>query len=524
MNCYRNSLEHESRPERKSFTGESLWFPARFRQGMPSNLTRIVIDQTKHGFWITSMIFISLCYGCQSGDRPDEATVLPNIILVMADDQGWGDMSFNGHPELKTPHFDRAARECLQFSRFYAAAPVCSPTRASVMTGRHPNRMGAFNWGHTLRPQEFTLAERLQKLGYTTGHFGKWHLGSVQSGSPVNPGHSGFDEWFSAPNFFENDPILSREGKAVETNGESSEVTVDAALDFIKKYHQMGQPYFAVIWFGSPHAPHIAAPVDFDAYPEIMDSSLRHFYGEITGMDRAYGKLRTQVRNLSHHEHTVIWYCSDNGGLPKLGSTGGRGHKGQIYEGGLRVPAIVDWPARIKKPMRISFPCNTSDILPTVMEIAGEPIHDDLPLDGVSLVPAITQGIDFISRGMGFWQYPRRGVRTPSYLWMPELLAAQEHGQMHTDSFRLRLDAGDLSEKFTLDSTQGHSAWLEWPWKLHRIKRVNEDAVFELYHLEQDSMELNDLLLEENQRAEKMKLALSNWQRSVIASLNGSDY
>ena len=177
----------------------------------------------------------------------------------MADDQGWGDMAYNGHPILKTPHFDIAAKECLRFDRFYAAAPVCSPTRASVLTGRHPNRMKAFSWGHTLRPQEVTIAELLKDQGYTTGHFGKWHLGSVQVGSPVNPGNSGFDEWFSAPNFFENDAILSREGIAEQTRGESSVLTVDAAWDFIKRNHHAQNPYLAVVWFGSPHAPHVAA-------------------------------------------------------------------------------------------------------------------------------------------------------------------------------------------------------------------------------------------------------------------------
>ena len=133
----------------------------------------------------------------------------PNIILVMADDQGWGDMGYNGHPVLKTPNFDEMARTGLRFDRFYAAAPVSSPTRGSVMTGRHPNRYGCFSWGKTIRPQEITVAEALKNEGYVTGHFGKWHLGPVRIESPISPGNSGFDEWFSSPNFFDNDPILS---------------------------------------------------------------------------------------------------------------------------------------------------------------------------------------------------------------------------------------------------------------------------------------------------------------------------
>src|SRR4051794_2402179 len=158
----------------------------------------------------------------------------PNVVLVMADDQGWGDMAYNGHPHLKTPHFDALARAGVRFDRFYAQAPVCSPTRGSVLTGRHPNRFGCFSWGHPLRPQEATLAQALRRAGYRTGHFGKWHLGGVQKASPVSPGACGFDAWVSAPNFFDLDPILSDRGTAVPFKGDSSDVTVDLALRFIR--------------------------------------------------------------------------------------------------------------------------------------------------------------------------------------------------------------------------------------------------------------------------------------------------
>ncbi|MCR4414502.1 MAG: sulfatase-like hydrolase/transferase, partial [Thermoguttaceae bacterium] len=148
-----------------------------------------------------------------------------------ADDQGWGDMAYQGHPVLKTPVFDEMARTGLRFDRFYAAAPVCSPTRGSVLTGRTPNRFGCFQWGYTLRPQEVTVAEVLRAAGYATGHFGKWHLGSLRADSPVSPGQSGFERWFSSPNFFEIDPWMARDGKAVRVRGEGSEVTVAAALE-----------------------------------------------------------------------------------------------------------------------------------------------------------------------------------------------------------------------------------------------------------------------------------------------------
>jgi len=140
--------------------------------------------------------------GCTAGHRKQAGARAnrPNIVLVMADDQGWGDTGYNGHDRLKTPTLDEMAASCLRFDRFYSAAPVCSPTRGSVLTGRHPNRYGCFSWGYTLRPQEVTIAEVLKTAGYRTGHFGKWHLGPVRADSPVSPGNSGFDEWLSSPN------------------------------------------------------------------------------------------------------------------------------------------------------------------------------------------------------------------------------------------------------------------------------------------------------------------------------------
>jgi arylsulfatase A-like enzyme len=313
----------------------------------------------------------------------------PNIVLCMADDQGWGDMAYNGHPVLKTPNFDAMAAEALRFDRFYAAAPVCSPTRGSVMTGRHPNRFGCFKWGYSLRPQEISIAEALKRGGYVTGHFGKWHLGSVMKGSPVSPGGAGFDEWLSAPNFFDNDPILSREGTAVQTRGESSMVTVDAALEFIRKHAETTQPFLAVVWFGSPHGPHRAIERDRRLYDD-QQKKLQHFYGEITGMDRAFGKLRKELRTLDIADNTILWYCSDNGGL-QIESSGGRGKKGQVYEGGLRVPAILEWPARITGRQLTKVPCNTSDIYPTLLDIAGVRMENQPPLDGISLTPSTLQ-------------------------------------------------------------------------------------------------------------------------------------
>ncbi|MEA1997252.1 MAG: sulfatase-like hydrolase/transferase [Gemmatimonadota bacterium] len=454
---------------------------------------------------------------------PDVSPALPNIVLCMADDQGWGDMAYSGHPVLKTPHFDAMAASTVRFERFYAAASVCSPTRGSVMTGRHPNRFGCFKWGNTLRPQEITIAEALKSAGYVTGHFGKWHLGSVGKGSPVNPGASGFDEWFSAPNFFDNDPILSREGTAVQTKGESSMVTVDAALEFIRRHAGSQQPFFAVVWFGSPHQPHEAMEEDRLPYSG-QEEGLQHFYGEITGMDRAFGKLRGELRNQGIHENTILWYCSDNGGLPNIGSTGGRGHKGQIYEGGLRVPGMFEWPARFPDPRAIEMPCNTSDIYPTLLEIAGAKVDNQPPLDGISLVPLLEGKMKTRPKPMGFWNFPEGGIGTPSKKWMEELLEAQKEGKAVSDSSRLRLDAGEITKQYPEESFPGHAAWLDWPWKLHRIQASDQSVRFELYNLADDPEEQSNVLEIKSGLQEKLKSGLAKWQKAVVHSLNGADY
>ncbi len=487
---------------------------------------------------LTGMFLICGCISAASiaAEQP-RPVVRPNVILCMADDQGWGDVAYNGHPVLKTPHLDAMAAAGLRFDRFYAAAPVCSPTRGSVMTGRTPNRFGCFSWGHPLRPQEVTIAEVLSAGGYVTGHFGKWHLVSVQRGSPVNPGSSGFDEWLSGPNFYDNDPILSRQGVAVQLHGESSMVAVDAAIEFIRKHtarpadgnaasrpgDAAARPFFAVVWFGSPHAPHKASEQDLALYPDQQEKK-RNFYGEISGIDRAMGKLRRELRTLGIQDNTILWYCSDNGGLPGLGATGGRGHKGQVYEGGLRVPAILEWPARIARPRTTQIPAGTVDIFPTLLEIVGARPQDQRPLDGTSLVALFDDNMPARPRPLGFWNYPVKGLITPTDKWMAELLEAQKLGQDIRTEERLQMQAGEITTQYPEDSFPGHAAWLDWPWKLHRIQDKEGKLKTELYNLADDPQESVDQSAQQPERTASMRANLEKWLVSVAASLNGRDY
>jgi arylsulfatase A-like enzyme len=455
--------------------------------------------------WITTLVV------CSAHAQP------PNIVLIMADDQGWGDTAYNGHQVLKTPNLDEMASKSLRFDQFYAAAPVCSPTRASVLTGRHPNRMGVFKWGHSLRPQEVTIAEALKTAGYATGHFGKWHLGSVRMNSPVNPGNSGFDVWLSAENFYDNNPILSRKGIALQLEGESSMIAADAAIDFMEKAKQADRPFLAVVWFGSPHSPFRAAAQDRSLYEGRKDAD---WLGEITGIDRAVGKLRSALKEMGISDNTLVWYCSDNGGL-KVASTGGRARKGSVYEGGLRVPGIIEWPAKIKQPRVSKIAVNSSDIYPTLLEIAGVSVDAQPPLDGVSLLPVLENQPGAGRPAMGFWQYPGVGIGMSSDRIMKQLLEAQQKGEEPDDPELLRLEAGKITKQYPTDAFPGHSAWLDYPWKLHRIEK-GPNLTWELYNLMEDPEEANPI--NDEKRIAAMRSALEQWLLGVVGSLNGSDY
>lgn len=448
----------------------------------------------------------------------------PNVVLCMADDQGWGDMAYNGHPTLHTPTFDEMARTGLRLDRFYAAAPVCSPTRGSVLTGRTPNRYGVFSWGHSLRPQELTLAEVLRKAGYATGHFGKWHLGSVLPDAPTSPGANGFETWVSAPNFFELDPWLSRQGRAEQLRGESSELVVAEALRFIRESAAGNRPFLAVVWFGSPHAPHVGTQADLARYAD-QPPAQRNFLAEITAMDRAMGQLRAGLRELGVARDTLLWYCSDNGAIPQ-GSTGGlRGRKGTLYEGGLRVPGLIEWPARITAPRQSEFPAGTVDIFPTVLDLAGADREASMPLDGQSLVPLLSGDPPRRNRPLGFWDAGVKGFGTPSDRILSAVAEQQRAGEPITVEAAHGLPPADFAWPAAEGSYPGHAAWLDGPWKLHRIEHPRTGEVrCELYHLPDDPTESQDRAATDPDETAALRAALERWLTSVTGSLRGQDY
>lgn len=372
------------------------------------------------------------------GDEKSE-TKHPNVILIMCDDLGWGDVGFNGNKTIKTPHLDAMAKNGLVFNRFYAASAVCSPTRGSVLTGRNPIRIGVptANAGH-LRESEKTIAEHLKKRGFATGHFGKWHLGtftkterdSNRGGKPnqdqhfTQPTDHGYDTYFATeakvPTF---DPMIkpmnhpaktwwdpvdqvahqvaygtaywSPKGKVTNNlEGDNSRVIMDRVLPFIKKAASEEQAFFTTIWFHTPHLPVVAGPEMTKMYRGFSKYE-QHYYGCISAMDLQVGRLRSTLRELGIHRNTMIWFCSDNGPEGSKNNAPGsaghlRGRKRDLYEGGIRVPALLEWPHKIAPNQSTDLPAFTSDYLPTILEWVHIPFQETkTPLDGMSLASLI---------------------------------------------------------------------------------------------------------------------------------------
>jgi len=440
-------------------------------------------------------------------------TEKPNVILCMADDMGWGDPGFNGNKIIKTENLDKMAKVGMRFTRFYSGAPVCSPTRGSCLTGRHPYRYGIFfaNVGH-IRKEEITLAEALKTQGYTTGHFGKWHLGTLlpdYSGKGpkrkpeknyMTPSMSGFDEWFSTEyavatwdpynpaafhgNKKDYDPraLYWHNGKNITDGlkGDDSKIIMDKAIPFIQKAVKDKKPFLAVIWFHAPHAPVVAGPKYRRMYSQYSEDE-QHYYGCITALDEQVGRLRSRLRKLGIADNTMLWFCSDNGPEGKDGKTGRfrgspgpfRGRKRSLLEGGVRVPGLLEWPARIKAGRVTDIPCSTSDYFPTIMDILGFKIKGQPePIDGLSLLPLINGKMRKRPLPIGFESYSQISLSDNRY----------------------------------------------------KIYSSNKGKTYMLFDLIEDPSETKDLSSEKTHILRKMKTTLIKWRKSCQNSLAGKDY
>jgi len=318
----------------------------------------------------------------------------PNIVLIMTDDQGYGDLGFHGNEKIDTPVLDRLASQSVRFDRFFVC-PYCTPTRASLMTGRYSLRTGAAavtRGLETVRSEEVTIAEVLQAAGYRTGCFGKWHIGEHY---PNHPNGQGFDEFFGMPqghwdNYF--DPRLEHNGQIVETSGYITDVITDYALRFIEKHRD--RPFFCYLPYNAPHTPHQVPDRYFDKYiARGLDTGVAAIYGMVENIDENVGRLLDKLDELELADRTVVFFLSDNGAEGAEGSrynAGMRGMKGTVHEGGVRVPLFVRWPGRLKPDTVVEPIAAHVDLLPTIAELCGVTDPRTLPLDGVSLVPLLT--------------------------------------------------------------------------------------------------------------------------------------
>ncbi len=462
----------------------------------------------------------------------------PNIVLMMSDDQGWGETGYNGHPHLKTPVLDEMAAGGLRLDRFYAASSVCTPTRASVMTGRHANRCGAFIWNWSIRPEEITLPRILKDAGYRTAHFGKWHIGAIKKGSPLSPNALGFDESLAHDNFFELNPELSRNGEPPQQFfGEGSEVVVREALDFIKRTQAGQKPFFVVIWFGSPHAPYHGLDEDVALYNEL-GGPVSHRFAEITAMDRAIGRFRDGLGELGVRENTLLWFNSDNGityqDIPKndrqhLYNGGLKGSKGKLTEGGVRVPCVIEWPAVISSPNSSSMPCVTSDMMPTLLDLLDLQHPDpERPMDGVSLKPLLTgMGMEKRPSSIGFWSYNYKPeqeneawIADPSLTGMITMTEREKAKKARQGaSYRPGCFMNFKHPHPKTDNFGGAATWMN-----NRFKLIQTDKGDELYDIAADPKETRDVAALNPEVVETMKKELTLWQQSVERSLSGADY
>ncbi len=480
-----------------------------------------------------SLAFATGCFRTNHGNSNKH----PNIILIMADDLGYGDLACYGNPIVKTPHLDAMAEQGIKFERFYSAAPVCSPTRGSCLTGRHPYRY-SIKWAgrYALPTEEITIAEALKTKGYATGHFGKWHLGGLsktvnQSEFPGGPSpysppwENGFDECFSTESMMptynpyyhvggdfgsedyrhvQKEPVAKGQktggfrwrdnywtGPGQFTDewleGDDSEIIMDKALDFIIRKSADKKPFFSAIWFHTPHTPVVAGNNQRTKYPERSIQE-QHWFGSISAMDEQVGRLREKLQELNIAENTIVWFCSDNGPsyIHNFNSAGGlRGKKAELYEGGIRVPAILEWPNKIHKHSVSQLPAFTSDFYPTILSICGIQMNNQPPTDGQNIIDLILSD---------------KSERTKPLLFQSPL------------PNKLKKFRSEKSQQYAMIGNR------------YKIISMDDGRNYELYDLINDPSEKNDLATDKPAIVQRMKSVLGEWIKSCSISADGLDY
>ena len=441
-----------------------------------------------------------------------QSTDHPNVILIITDDQGYGDLGITGNPHIKTPVIDRFAKESMRFNQFYVS-PVCAPTRSSLMTGRFSLRTGVrdtYNGGAIMASNEITIAEMLNDAGYKTGAFGKWHLGDSY---PGRPNDQGFDEsvihlsggmgqvgdfttWFQGDSSYFN-PVLWHNGKMEKYNGYCTDIFAEQAIRFIEKERQ--SPFFCYLAFNAPHTPLQVPDKYYQRYKNIDPASgfendnrpfpkmsekdkedARKVYAMIACIDENLGKLFTRLDELKISDNTLVIFMTDNGPQQTRYVAGMRGRKGSVYRGGVRVPFYLRYPAKYSGNKDIETTSAHIDVLPTLAEICNAKLPDDRIIDGKSLTPLLSgNSVDWADRSL-FFYWTRR---------YPELY---NNIALHKGNYKLA----------------GHTDYNAG------IKD------FELFDIQQDPYEQNNLVNNKTEIAKMLKSELDRMYTELITSEN----
>ena len=425
-------------------------------------------------------------------------------VLLLLDDAGWADTgAFGGR--MLTPNLDRLAAEGLRFTDCHSAAPNCSPSRAGLLTGRNPTRVGIYSYlpeNHVmhLRAEEITVAELARGAGYRTGHFGKWHLSDLDNPAQPGPLEQGFDHSLATGNNAapsHRDPVnFVRNGQPVgRIEGYSCQIVVDEALTWIERSGAgRSAPFLACVWFHEPHLP-IASP------PELVEAVRRRLPGigereatylaNVENVDRAVGRLLEFLDRQGLARDTVIWFTSDNGPLDAASRGALRGLKSHVWEGGHRVPGIVRWPRRIAAGGVSRVPISGLDFLPTFCGLAGLPVPGDRKIDGDSLLP-LWEGRESDFR------------RTTPLLWY-----------FYRLNPALAMRDGDWALVAHTDDAARPKAHQLVREDLPRLRAARPER-FALYNLANDLGQTTDVAAAQPDRFERMKQQMIELHREVV--------
>lgn len=316
----------------------------------------------------------------------------PNVLLILTDDQGYGDFGIHGHPFLQTPSLDQLARQGVQFERFYVNS-FCAPTRAGLLTGRWPLRTGCHGVTHnreSMRAEEVTIAELLQQNGYRTACIGKWHNGEQY---PLTPAGQGFEHVFGFNNGHWNnyfDATLLRGHHPQSTSGYITDVLTDEAIRFVEQEHSA--PFFCYLSFNAPHSPYQVPEHWYEPFRRRgLDERLSAFFGMCASIDHNVGRLLERLQQSGRAENTIVVFLTDNGGTAgvRTWNAGMRGGKTSVHEGGSRVPLFIRWPAANWSAHTVLPICAQIDLLPTLCDLCGVTVPDEVAVDGRSLRPLL---------------------------------------------------------------------------------------------------------------------------------------